>query len=174
MIINPRTAIEKGWIEGNITEEHIQPNAIDFTLDKVHTLVDDTSFIMLKDWKTNREQVEYKPYLMKLSVGARTGWKFEPFTSYDCESSFYLKLPAEVAALLIIRSSFNRNGLFLTSGLFDSNFHGSIGNFLHNNSSSPAYVEQGCRLGQVMFIEAGTAKLYQGEYSHSQGKDWRK
>ena len=38
MFVNPKKAIEKGWITGIKDEKQIQPNAIDITADKMFEL----------------------------------------------------------------------------------------------------------------------------------------
>ena len=42
-------------------------------------------------------------------------------------SDFFVTVPAGLAAFLIVRSTLNRNGIFITSGLYDQGFSNNIG-----------------------------------------------
>jgi deoxycytidine triphosphate deaminase len=139
MFINPKIAIEKGWIKGNIEDKHIQPNAIDFTIDKLFT-IDDMPFVISEQGKNMRGGSELSP---NERWEDRDYWILEERRSYDAMSNFYVELPEGIAALLIVRSTFNRNGLFVTSG--------------------------GTRVGQIIFVESENALMYAGGYNHAQG-----
>ena len=163
MFINPQTAIDEGWITGTFTEKNIQPNAIDFTLDKLFEINNDEAFIINEDYKLMRGSVE-----IEAEEDEDDGlhyWPIDIRVSYDGMSSMYCKLPEGVACLLIIRSTFNRNGMFLTSGLYDSGFEGHIGFVLHNRSG-PAKIATGTRIGQIMFIPSDSAGMYAGGWNH--------
>ena len=87
----------------------------------------------------------------------------------DGMSNIYVDLPEGVACQLIIRSTFNRNGIFLTSGLYDSGFKGHIGFAIHNRRENQAYIGQGTRIGQVIFVESNASGLYSGGWNHDKG-----
>lgn len=172
MFINPRTAIEKGWITGIQDEElQVQPNAIDFTIDRMFN-INDNQFIIAKDQANPKKELkqmrggnEFLPYpdratgiqLFNLKAG-----------SYDILSDVFVELPEGVAAMLVTRSTFVRNGLFLVSGLYDSGFKGHIGCVLHNQIGT-AKIQKGTRIGQIVFVEASTAFAYAGNYNHELG-----
>lgn len=175
MFINPKTAIEKGWIKG-ITDEkkQIQPNAIDFTLDEVWS-VNVALCAISEDGKQMRGGGKIQP------VPARNGsgnfWHLG-YGIYDCLSDMYVEVPDGVAAMLVTRSTFARNGIFLTSGLYDSGFKGRIGFTLHvqpsqvlNGLENPhnTVIGVNTRVGQIIFVEASSAGLYTGGYNHAAG-----
>lgn len=172
MFINPKTAIESGWITGiQDTEVQVQPNAIDFTLDRVFN-ISDNEFIVAKDLANPKKELkqmrggnELLPY-----PDRRTGIQLFNLDSgsYDILSDLYVELPEGVAAMLVARSTFVRNGLFLVSGLYDSGFKGHIGCVLHN-MKGVAKVQKGVRVGQIIFIEASSAGTYAGGYNHAAG-----
>lgn len=170
MLINPRTAIREGWISGIVDEEkQVQPNAIDFTLDKVFVIEERNEFVISEAGKKMRggSQLGTVP-------DRRSGlnfWHLMTRTSYDGMSNVYVHVPKNVVVELIIRSTFNRNGIFLTSGLYDSGFEGNIGFVLHNMSGS-AVIGEGTRIGQVKFIEAQSADMYTGGYNTADGQHW--
>jgi len=55
MFINPRIAIQEGWITGIADEEtQVQPNALDFTLDKVFVIEERNEFVISEAGKKMR------------------------------------------------------------------------------------------------------------------------
>lgn len=175
MFISPVKAIENGWIVGNITPTMVQPNGIDFTLDQAYqpALSDlrsdnvPTNFVLSKDsfkqhrkWKLMDTYVFEGPDNIEMDA-----YRFEGRHTYDVSSNLKVSLPTGVAAFIIGRSTLNRNSIFLTSGLYDSGFSGYIGCQLHNNGQS-AIIERGARIGQIVFVEAASAKSYSGQYNN--------
>lgn len=163
MFISPQVAIDKGWITGfTDPQAQVQPNAIDFTLDRLFTITQTNTFTLTKDSKQMRGGDEMLPD----SDGM---WKLYNYPAvYDGQSDMFVNIPEGVVASLIIRSTLNRNGIFLTSGLYDSGFKGHIAFALHNRSG-PAMIEQGVRVGQIMFMTSDSVGQYAGGYNHDQG-----
>lgn len=170
MFINPKVAIEKGWVKfpdyvsEEFKEQCIQPNALDITVDHIFTVNNDTIFQISEDKKAHRGGG-------KLATDSSNQWYLHSKQSYDIMSDFYVDLPEGVAAQLIIRSSFNRNGLFITSGLYDSGFKGNIGMMLHN-MSGPAQITKGTRVCQLIFVSSDSSKVYAGGYNTAEGQHW--
>ena len=174
MYINPKDAIKNGWIihpDCNIIQDwedrkFICPNAIDFTLDKVFSIDDWNTFVISEEGKTMRGGSE------QVAVPHRADnteyWELRSKSVYDGMSNIMVDLPEGVACELIIRSTFNRNGLFLTSGLYDSGFKGHIGFAIHNRSGL-ARIGVGTRIGQIKFVASDSAGVYAGGYNHSEG-----
>ena len=67
------------------------------------------------------------------------------------------------AGFVITRSTLNRNGVYLTSGLYDSGYQGIMAGALHV-TSGPFKVKEGTRLGQFLLFEAESLSLYDGDY----------
>jgi len=155
LIINPRVAIEKGWLVGEISEEQIQPNGVDFRVQSV-TKIYGRALIGVKETKMYDDGYLLKP-------DAKNRYWIEPASAYEILSDMEIKMPANVVAQIIIRSSYARNGLFLTTGLFDSGYVGKIGATLHN-MAVVAQIEQNARIGQVVFHEAQSSHLYDGQW----------
>lgn len=164
MFINPLMAIDNGWITGNFTPESIQPNALDFTIDRLYTIDSSKTFIITQDHKEMRGGVPVEPF----STEDELLWKLEANTVYDGMSDFYISVPEGIACMMIIRSTFNRNGIFITSGLYDSGYAGHLGFAIHNRSGT-AYIEPGTRIGQIIFVASESAKMYAGGYNHEEG-----
>jgi deoxycytidine triphosphate deaminase len=165
MFINPKIAIENNWIRGITNyEKQVQPNAIDFTLDMVFD-IRHTEFIISEEGKIMRSTAEH--YSIEDRKTGMWFWHLN-IGVYDGMSNVYVNIPEGVAALLIVRSVFNRNGIFITSGLYDSGFNGHIGFAIHNRIG-PAKIATGTRIGQIIFVKSENALMYAGNWNHEQG-----
>jgi deoxycytidine triphosphate deaminase len=67
------------------------------------------------------------------------------------------------AGWVITRSTLNRNGLFLTSGLYDTGYHGVMAGVLHV-TVGPARIKRGTRIGQYLSFDAEALHSYEGSY----------
>lgn len=160
MFINPKYAIEQGWVKGiKDADKQVQPNAIDFTLDKLFVLSTDTARLS-ETAKTMRDPAPVLP--------TPTGWAIEYQRVYDGMSDMFVKLPDGIAAILYTRSTLTRNGVFLASGLYDSGFKGHIG-FTIYPIGGRIIIEPGTRVGQIAFVSAASAKMYAGGWNHEEG-----
>ncbi len=176
MIINPKVAIEQGWIK-NVPEHCIQPNAIDFVIDDVYQINTTCPFTLFEDEQGKAAKKEMRPCdkvsLTKFSLSDDTnffGWHLQEGV-YDIMSNMHVNIPEGVAARLIIRSTFNRNGCLLSAGLYDQGFSGSIGAALH--VSGNIRINQGVRVGQIIFEQAeNSGILYAGGYNTKPGQHW--
>lgn len=182
MFISPQTAISEGWIKRSdgteISAAYIQPNAIDFTIDRVFSSAAATTQFKAVDTVIDGElkTVKQFPEFEELDAFEDADAKFDRVPmwhltpgSYDFLSDFYVEVPEGVAALLIVRSTFNRGGVFVTSGLYDSGYKGNIGAALHNNGNTAAGVGKGVRVGQIIFVKSESVGLYVGGYNHEAG-----
>jgi len=154
MIISPTKALEEGWIFGeDICKDSIQPNGIDFKLDRIFRL-DTTPFTLRRDSKINRKTYEVMPQEV---------FTLEKNSQYDILTNLKVKLPADIAATCIIRSSLSRNGLLLGNGLYDSGYEGTVGTVIHTPGVR-VMLEQGVRIGQLVIHSAQSAYKYNGQY----------
>lgn len=185
MFISPQTAIENGWIKRQdgtaIAAEFIQPNAIDFTIDRVFTTnTAESGVFKVADVTVDGvvKTVKEFPKFFELQPAEDVDPKFDrvplwtlyPRQAFDFLSDFYVEVPEGVAALLIVRSTFNRAGVFVTSGLYDSGYKGNIGAALHNNGNTTAYVGKGTRVGQIIFVQSESVGSYAGGYNQLIGE----
>jgi deoxycytidine triphosphate deaminase len=173
MIISPKAAIDQGWLSwtDQITDlnKYLQPNALDFDCATI-ALLDDRSDAMLSEsGKKMRRLVQQNP-ISHDEYG--TVWHLRNGCCYDFSSNFHVKLPAGVAADLIIRSTLNRSGVFLTSGLYDSGFNGGVCGMLRI-SGGDFYLAPNTRIGQIKFVRSeDSGQLYAGGYNHAEGTHW--
>lgn len=69
--------------------------------------------------------------------------------------------------IIIQRSSFSRDGIFLTSGVYDPGFNGVGGCTIYNMSGKAIAIQKGMRVGQMVVFKANYAKSYNGFYNSS-------
>ncbi len=156
MIFSPTKALEEGWVFGeDICKESIQPNGIDFKLSQLFRL-DSTPFTLLKNSKINRKS--YKVLPNKEGI-----FPLNKNSQYDVLTNLKVRLPADVAATCIIRSSLSRNGLLLGNGLYDSGYEGTVGTVIHTPNID-VMLEHNVRIGQIIFHSAQSAFKYSGQY----------
>ena len=74
------------------------------------------------------------------------------------------------AGWVITRSTLNRNGVFITSGLYDSGYCGVMAGALHVNVG-PMKIKRGTRVGQFLLFKSETLKLYDGDYGANKQHD---
>lgn len=178
MFISPRVAIENGWIKYRdfsdydhwTTANFVSPNAIDFPLSKVFSIAEANAFIVAEEGKVMRGGAPFNPVTDRAT--GKDYWNLAGNSVWDCLSDMYVDVPDGVACMLITRSTLSRNGLFLTSGLYDSNFQGSIGCALYNNCSGIAKIGVDTRIGQIIFVESNNEGGYKGGYNHQPGSHW--
>jgi dUTP pyrophosphatase len=166
MVISPRYALEKEIIippDDVDIEKCIQQNGIDFTLDRL--------------WKVDNKYPNHisntdKKFAPRVEIehDLKHSWTLERNTVYDGMSNFYINLPENTCCLLIGRSSFNRAGVIVHSGLYDAGFKGHIGFMLYSHMT--VVVEKSVRVGQVIILKGESASLYNGSYKHELGTVW--
>jgi deoxycytidine triphosphate deaminase len=167
MFINPKTVIENGWVTRSDCKTYqdwddrkfVSPNAIDFTLDSLKVLGSGSPAVISEHSKTMRQ-------LHSVATNQDGNWHLNQGVVYDGVSTTYVKVPEGMAALLYVRSTLARNGTFLISGIFDAGYEGACGFTLYPMGGNIA-IEPGTRVGQIAFIDAGTAKMYAGGYNHA-------
>lgn len=154
-----------------VEEGDVQSNALDLRLDKVFA-IKDNRFEISNEHKKHRGSVELQPDAsgyFNLSVG-----------SYEVVMSNIIGVSESEAGFVITRSTLNRNGLFLTSGLYDSGYGfdaatgkfvgGAMAGCLHVNVG-PARIKQGTRIGQFILFQAESLHAYDGDYGNHKEHD---
>lgn len=132
-----------------------QPNAVDLRLDKVYKIKKDVFEISNEHKKHRGTDYELKP--------DHQGYFFLEPGSYEVVMSNIIHVGENEAGWVITRSTLNRNGLFLTSGLYDSGYHGVMAGVLHVGIG-PARIKKGSRVGQFLLFEAESLSSYDGDY----------
>lgn len=156
MFINPRIAIKKGWLQGDIPEECVQSNGIDLRLLDVKVVRPSRAY-MRKDG--SRQILQRDSLLDKYNFAI-----LEAPLYYELISEEIVELPSNVSAELFLRSSLIRSGLVKSVGLYDSGYHNHVS--LHAQQVvGELEIEKGARFAQIVFIESPSSKRYNGIYN---------
>ena len=134
-------------------DDQVQPNAIDLRVDKIFQTYGQV-FVISEDEKTHRESREIHP---------NDGWWRLDKGSYEIIMEGIVSIADDEAGWVITRSSLNRNGCFLTSGLYDSGYEGVMAGVLHVNNG-PLRIKRGTRVGQFLLFKAEALNQYDGDY----------
>lgn len=138
----------------NVQEGDVQPNAVDLRLGKVFR-INEEPFQVSNEEKKHRGTEEVKP---------------DPEGYYNLAPGHYEVVMENIihvgegeAGWVITRSTLNRNGVFLTSGLYDSGYHGVMAGVMHVTVGY-ARIKQGTRIGQYLSFDAEALHSYDGSY----------
>ena len=139
----------------NVQNDDVQPNAVDLRLDKVFKIKKDV-FEISNEYKKHRgTEYELKPDSQGYFV-------LEP-GDYEVVMENIINVAEGEAGWVITRSTLNRNGLFITSGLYDSGYHGIMAGVLHVGIGI-ARIKKGTRIGQYLSFDAEALHQYDGSY----------
>ena len=143
----------------NVCKEDIQPNAVDLRLDKVFR-INTSEFMIDNEKKIHRGTHELDP---------NGDGYFTLFPgSYEIVMENIIHVGQGEAGWVITRSTLNRNGCYITSGLYDSGYHGVMAGVLHVTCGI-AKIKKGTRIAQYLCFDAEMLKSYDGDYGL--GKD---
>jgi dUTP pyrophosphatase len=145
-------------LKEEINPKDCQPNAIDLRLDQVFR-VEPTMFALTEDNKVNRERVLIEPNVLEIY--------HLPKGVYEITFDSEVDIGSDEAGLIVPRSTLNRNGVFITSGLWDSGYNGVLGAALHNYGG-PMLVKRGTRLAQLVIWKAESLFDYKGQYGRNE------
>ena len=144
----------------NIKDENlqIQPTGIDFSVKTIYEwkdrgVIDFTN----KDRKIPEiKEIKKVNGIYYLSMGA-----------YMIEFEEQVKIPNNIAGLMLSRSSLNRMGAFVTGALIDPGFEGSISVALNIINPYGLNIKEGARIAQWIFfkLQNKTTSGYSGIYS---------
>lgn len=152
-MIHVASVSSKSTLSG-VQQQDIQPNACDLRLSKVFQ-INYSKFTLSEDEKEHRGSVELQPD----SLG---WWHLNP-GSYEIVMENIIEVGPGEAGWVIPRSTLNRNGVFITSGLYDSGYHGVMAGAMHVNAG-PFSVQKGTRVGQFVLFAAESLHKYNGSY----------
>lgn len=145
----------------NVQPEDVQPNAVDLRLGKVFRILPNV-FTLSEQQKGHRGSVEIQP-------NEDGYWHLEPGT-YEVVMENVIEVGPDEAGWVITRSTLNRNGVFITSGLYDSGYHGVMAGAMHV-MVGPFSVRKGTRVGQFLLFKAQSLHKYDGSYGLNKEHD---
>lgn len=153
---------ETGSTLTEVQEEDIQPNAVDLRVAKIFK-IENKDFVIDNETKTHRGSIEIKPeYKMEW-------WHLQPGT-YEIVMENIIHVGEDEAGWVITRSTLNRNGVFITSGLYDSGYHGVMAGAMHV-TTGPMWIKKGTRVGQFLLFKSQALKKYDGDYGIGKAHD---
>ena len=141
--------------------DQVQPNAIDLRVDKIFQSFSQP-FVISETEKQHRKSNIIEP-------DENGWWRLDP-GSYEIIMEGTVSLADDEAGWVITRSSLNRNGCFITSGLYDSGYEGVMAGVLHVNNG-PMVVQRGTRVGQFLLFKAEALNQYDGSYGAGKAHD---
>lgn len=145
----------------NVQEKDVQPNATDLRIQKIFKIRNNL-FTIDETQKIHRGSDEILP--------DKDGyWLLEP-GSYEVIMENTINVSEGEDGFVITRSTLNRNAVFLTSGLYDSGYHGFMAAVMHISCGSMK-IQRSTRIGQYLCFEAETLKKYDGDYGLSKEHD---
>lgn len=146
----------------NVQQGDSQPNAVDLRVDKIFK-IKDSLFQISNEEKVHRgTECEILP--------DDGGYFFLEPGSYEVVMENIIRVGESEAGWVITRSTLNRNGCFLTSGLYDSGYHGAMAGVLHI-CIGPARIKKGTRIGQYLSFDAEALSMYDGDYGINKEHD---
>lgn len=135
--------VQKGWLVQNMLdpELQIQPAGVDLSLAKVFSLEGEGVIDFSNE---NRKLPEYREIPPKEGV-----WILEKGT-YNATMNEYIKLPNDIAAIVLPRSSALVCGIEAHSALWDPGYEGR--GFLHFTVTRRVKIHENARIVQMIFF----------------------
>lgn len=144
-----------------VQSQDVQPNAIDLRLKKVFVIQPDV-FVIDEQHKKHRSTHE-------VSADPDGYFNLQP-GKYEVVMENEVSIGEGEAGWVITRSTLNRNGVFITSGLYDSGYVGVVAGVMHVNVG-PMKVQQGTRVAQFLLFKAEALHSYDGDYGAGKAHD---
>lgn len=138
----------------NVDGGDVQPNAVDLRLGKVFSILPNT-FELSNEHKKHRGTREITP--------DADGWFELRPGAYEVVMENVIHVGPEESGWVITRSTLNRNDVVLTSGLYDSGYHGVMAARMQVGTG-PMRIQRGTRIGQYLSFDAEMLHSYDGSY----------
>jgi len=148
-----------------VKEGDSQPNAVDLRVDKIFR-VESNLFTITEEEKIHRGSTEIKP-------NENGNWYLPP-GHYEVIMENMVTVGPGEAGWVITRSTLNRNGVFLTSGLYDTGYGsdgGAVMAGMMHISVGDMKLKRGTRIGQFLLFDAEALHSYDGDYGKKGGHD---
>jgi len=139
-----------------------QPNAVDLRVDKIFKIKEEL-------FEISNEHKKHRGIDYEIKLDPEGYFVLHP-GSYEVVMENVISVGEREAGWVITRSTLNRNGLFLTSGLYDSGYNGVMAGVLHVTITT-ARIKKGTRIGQYLNFDAESLSLYDGDYGINKTHD---
>lgn len=137
-----------------VQPKDIQPNAVDLRLGKVF-LIRPSTFTITEDEKVHRGSIELRT--------DQYGYYVLEAGSYEVVMENTITVGEGEAGWVITRSTLNRNGVHLSTGLFDTGYSGVMTSTMHV-TCGPMRIKPGTRIGQYLSFNSESLHQYNGSY----------
>ena len=144
-----------------IQDGDVQPNAVDLRLGKVFSIHPHTC--------TSDEEQKIHRGSGVVQLDSEGYYNLEP-GQYEVIMENEIHVGPDEAGFVITRSTLNRNGCFLTSGLYDTGYNGVMAGVLHVNCGTMR-IRPGTRIGQYLNWKAEALHKYDGDYGKDKAHD---
>lgn len=156
MVLAGKTAAEKHYVMGDITEDQIQPNGVDLRVDTVYEITG-------RAYLGEDSVMDFQNMRKKKVLQVDGEFILEAGRHYAVDFKESVSVPDGYCGIIYPRSSLLRAGAFVTSALWDTGFQGSLGGFIR--PLCDIYVAEGARLAQIVFTKAEfSGHRYDGRY----------
>ncbi len=143
-----------------IAEKQVQPNAVDITVARVYAL-DKGAFMLSGDTKQPLPRRTIHP--IKRQTDGIEVFRLKGGT-YVVEFDQKVEMGANEAGLVVCRSTLMRNGVWMTSALYDSGYHGHMFAGMTVSPGTEFIFPRHERIAQFLCFEAEALSLYDGQY----------
>lgn len=136
-----------------IDNKCIQPNAVDIRVSGFSKINTTEKFILSEYDKTHRSVDVINPVddNFYLDTGI-----------YEFMTNHYVEISDNECGIIVQRSTLNRNGIYITSGIWDSGFKGYVAGVIH--ITGPVIITKNTRIAQFVIFESDMVGLYNGSY----------
>lgn len=154
-----------GTAESTLSEIHpdgFQPNAYDLRIDKVFGFdADGPAMVLHEGYRVHRKTTD----ILLLEDDDGEYWVL-PEGDYDCLAVEKVNIAENEAGWVITRSTLNRNGITIHSGLYDSGYDGPCG-FLMRVRGGTLKLYRHSRVAQLVLADAESSSSYDGVYNQN-------
>lgn len=172
-VIDPRYILDQKILtlpESVDISKVLQPNGIDLSVKSIR-LIERHGLMVLGDSVPTQhlsgyelESLQGRHYYQDKEYKNADYFDLEAGCQYSVETGYALKLPQDMVAYIFTRSTLNRNGILVGSGLWDSGYNGPVGTTLYPFNNLRLVLP--CRVAQIVFLRAESAHLYSGVYNN--------
>lgn len=151
MIVDPAELLDTVLFDYD--KRNLQPNSYDLRVDKAYEIMG--GIVLYADG--TKELPQYR------DNQPQGGWfVLWPDRLYQLEFSETVKMPPNICAISVMRSSMAKSGAAGEVGLYDSGYEGRCG--MTVSVKHTCKIQRGASVAQLILIQASTSRLYNGHY----------
>ena len=152
----------KSFLSNVNLDTDVQPNAVDLRVGKIFAINTNKTFTIDEEQKVHRGS-------KNIDLDSEGYWVLNP-GAYEVIMENEIEVASGEAGWVITRSTLNRNGVYLTTGLYDSGYQGVMAAVMHV-TCGPMRIKPGTRIGQYLNFKSETLHLYDGDYGKGTAHD---